>query len=285
MFVLIPLGGLGIRFKKNGYSLPKPLVNVMGKPIIYWLLDNLNLNLSIDFILIPYNNELAKFRFEAVLQNNYPKLNFKFIKLTNDTRGAAETIYISLSSLDISIQDSPVLCLDGDNFYLDDIIKLWNGDNCIFSFYDNNNSENAPYSYIKFDKNMVIRDIKEKKKISNNACTGAYGFNSWKKLQTYCKNVIDNGIMDKNEFYTSVVVNEMIKSEIDFYARTIDEKNYICLGTPFQVRLFCNNFPKYNSNDNKWYKNIIETRYAPGGNGVIEAHQNFLISVAKISNL
>jgi hypothetical protein len=36
---------------------------------------------------------------------------------------------------------------------------------------------------------------------------------------------------------------------------------------------------------NKWYKNIIETRYAPGGNGVIEAHKNFLISVAKISDL
>jgi hypothetical protein len=37
------LENCALAFKKNGYILPKPLVNVMGKPIIFWLLDNLNL--------------------------------------------------------------------------------------------------------------------------------------------------------------------------------------------------------------------------------------------------
>ena len=50
MYLIIPLGGLGTRFKKFGYKNPKPLVNVFGKPIIFWLLDNL----SCDEVLIPY---------------------------------------------------------------------------------------------------------------------------------------------------------------------------------------------------------------------------------------
>ena len=58
MLILIPLGGLGTRFSKNNYKLPKPLINVMGKPIIYWLLDNLNIKQD-DIIIIPYNNELS----------------------------------------------------------------------------------------------------------------------------------------------------------------------------------------------------------------------------------
>ena len=43
MIILIPLGGIGKRFKDLGYKLPKPLINVMGKPIIFWLLDNINM--------------------------------------------------------------------------------------------------------------------------------------------------------------------------------------------------------------------------------------------------
>ena len=57
MIVLIPLGGLGTRFKKLGYKLPKPLINVMGKPILFWLIDNLELS-SIDHIVIQlHDNE------------------------------------------------------------------------------------------------------------------------------------------------------------------------------------------------------------------------------------
>ena len=67
MIILIPLGGLGTRFKKLGYKLPKPLINVMGKPIIFWLLDNLNLN-NIDYVVIPYNSEIDKYRFSHLLK-------------------------------------------------------------------------------------------------------------------------------------------------------------------------------------------------------------------------
>ena len=46
MIILVPLGGSGSRFKKKGYKLPKALINVSGKPIIFWLLDNLKININ-----------------------------------------------------------------------------------------------------------------------------------------------------------------------------------------------------------------------------------------------
>ena len=42
MIILIPLGGIGLRFKKLGFTEPKALINVSGKPIIYNLIDNLD---------------------------------------------------------------------------------------------------------------------------------------------------------------------------------------------------------------------------------------------------
>ena len=56
MFIIIPLGGTGERFKKEGYNIPKALIKIFNKPILYYLLDNLQLK-NIDFIYIPYNKE------------------------------------------------------------------------------------------------------------------------------------------------------------------------------------------------------------------------------------
>tara|TARA_B100000902_G_C27309225_1_gene917351 strand:+ start:549 stop:2453 length:1905 start_codon:yes stop_codon:yes gene_type:complete len=245
MIILIPLGGLGTRFTKAGYNLPKPLINVMGKPIIFWLIDNLNINDN-SLVYIPYNQELSKFRFEEQLNKKYPKINFKFLELKENTRGAAETIHIALNKLEL--EDDSILCLDGDNFYTTNIISLWNERNSVTVFDDTSN-ENS-YSYVKLNKELKISEIKEKEKISNLACTGAYGFSSYKTLNKYCKKIIDNNIMQKNEFYTSTVIQEMLKDNINFDINLIDDNKYICLGTPLHVRLFCNNFPRINALNN-----------------------------------
>jgi capsule biosynthesis phosphatase len=254
MIILIPLGGLGTRFKKLGYSLPKPLINVMGKPIIYWLLDNLNIK-NDDIVLIPYNNEISKYNFEDRLKKDYPQINFLFHKLTQNTDGAAETILIALNT--IIIEDSPVLCLDGDNFYTTDIIKQWNGSNCVFVFEDKSKEE--VFSYVKTNTKNEIINIEEKNKISDLASTGGYGFNSWKTLKLYCQKIIDNNIKQKNEYYTSTVIKEMLKNNEIFFPNIINQKNYICLGTPLHVRLFCNNFPIINANTSN--KMIESKRY------------------------
>ena len=68
--ILIPLNGLGNRFKET-FSKPKALIEVSGKSIICWLLDNLKPNNH--FIYIPYNfNEYKDYDFENFILNLYP---------------------------------------------------------------------------------------------------------------------------------------------------------------------------------------------------------------------
>jgi capsule biosynthesis phosphatase len=246
MIILIPLGGLGTRFSKLGYNLPKPLINVMSKPIISWLIDGLNITKN-DLIYIPYNSVLKQYRFEEQLQKKYPNIHFKFLELKENTRGAAETIHIALNELD-NIDDDNILCLDGDNFYTCDVVKLWKQKNSVIVFQDTSNE--PIYSYVKLNEDQTIDEIKEKEKISDYACTGAYGFDSWITLNKYCKKIIDENIMFKNEFYTSVVIQEMIKDNNSFDISIVNSNDYICLGTPLHVRLFCNNFPRINALNN-----------------------------------
>lgn len=41
--VLIPMAGLGSKFKNAGFKNPKPLIDVAGKPMIQRVIENINL--------------------------------------------------------------------------------------------------------------------------------------------------------------------------------------------------------------------------------------------------
>lgn len=240
MIIIIPLGGTGQRFKKNGYELPKALIEVDGISILYYLLMNLNLK-NVKFVYIPYNKEYKNYNFELKLENRFPEIEFKFLCLEEDTRGAAETLNIALKNLDAFHLDCPILSLDSDSFYKVDVIEKWNGKNCVFSIIDK--EDDAKYSYVLIDNinNQCIIDIKEKVKISDYACTGAYGFESVDVLIKFTDLMIENNSMQKNEFYTSGVIKMMIEKNHNFKNMMINSKDFISLGTPKQVNDYLKN--------------------------------------------
>ena len=214
--IMIPLGGIGERFKQNGYEQPKALIRLFSKPILNWLLDNIkssNRFEEIEYVYIPYNKEYDVFRFEDVIKKEYPDIKFRFLQLHKDTEGASETIMISLNNI-LSESDKPILCLDSDNFYLDDIIGKWDGDNSIYTFRDT--SELPIFSYVTSSSDNVIIDIVEKRKISNDACTGAYAFSSFHNLHRYCKLIVDNNIRQNGEYYTSTAIKKMLEDGVTF---------------------------------------------------------------------
>jgi HAD superfamily hydrolase (TIGR01509 family) len=239
MIVLIPLGGKGLRFRNKNIMIPKALVHVENKPIIYWLLDNDYFeNPAIEYIYIPYHRDYISHDFESILNNRYPKLNFKFLPLPEDTKGAAHTVNIALMHLkESSEMDKPVICIDADNFYKTDIISTWNGRNMIFTFTDYN--DDCIFSYLSTDENNVIQCICEKQYVSDQrlACTGAYGFSSYLELLEHSKNVLENTTNQK-ECYISMVVQNMLDNKICIHNHTISNKDYFSLGTPEQIDEF-----------------------------------------------
>ena len=63
MNIIIPLCGLGERFHKAGYKVPKPLINVFNKPMIFHVLDNLSIQED-DRVYIIYHTRLDEFDFK-----------------------------------------------------------------------------------------------------------------------------------------------------------------------------------------------------------------------------
>ena len=238
MNIIIPIGGVGQRFKDEGYDLPKPLISALGKPMIYQVINSLNLTNN-DVIYVVYHNHLKEFNFETLIKFYFPKINIKFVSLDYLTKGAAETVLRGLETFTENELKDNVLLLDCDTFYDDDIIdKYESQSNKNTIFYFNSTDPKPIYSYITLEDNKVT-DIKEKIKISDNANTGAYGFESGVELKQYCNKVLG---LDK-EVYISCVYEEMLKDNKAISGAKII--NFNCVGTPLQLKTYCNKYKEF----------------------------------------
>lgn len=237
MNVIIPIGGLGKRFSDEGYPFPKPLVRSLGKEIIFWNIENLKLSEE-DVVYVIYRREFDKFNFEELVRNRFSDLNFVFIAISNETRGASETVLYALQEMDESVLSKTTIVVDSDNFYDDDVLTVARTSQKNLIFYKNDTESRPIYSYLEVEGNRVV-DIREKMKISDLACVGAYCFSDARSLLLTIRSVIVGGEKQNNEFYISSIYRHMIKDGVEVFAHEISGFN--CLGTPNQIKAFSSN--------------------------------------------
>ncbi|KAK3246844.1 hypothetical protein CYMTET_43632 [Cymbomonas tetramitiformis] len=238
--VVIPMGGIGMRFQKEGYRLTKPMCNIVGRPMICWLLDNLVLHEEDTIWVAVMESMDDQFRVCGRLRNEYPKLDFRFVTLHFATRGAAETMYIILNAMPEHERKRRLISLDCDCFYFTDILTPFRNlppqTSC--SYYFEDHGPKPIFSYIILDDYKNIMTIREKEKVSSHANTGAYGFASGDTLLGFCRQVIDLpvGAIGGGEYYISGIINKMLIAQERFTG--IHVEDFHVVGTPIQLEEF-----------------------------------------------
>jgi dTDP-glucose pyrophosphorylase len=229
--IVIPMAGLGSRFKDAGYIKPKPFIDVNGVSMIERVLKNLYIPNS-RFILIGRQEHIDE---ESI---TVEKIKFKykntiFIGINKLTEGTVCTILYAKSYID---NDSPLLIANSDQIVdinIQDFIsdsKQKKVDGSILSFYDND--LNPKWSFIKINKNNNVIEVKEKEAISNIATVGIYFFNNGKDfINASIQMIIENERVN-NEFYTCPVYNYLIKNKLMIGYYIIDHSMMHGIGTP-----------------------------------------------------
>lgn len=225
MNILIPLGGIGKRFEDFGYNKPKPLIKVLGKEIIFWLLDSLKFKED-DNIYITYNEYLDHYNFNDIIKSKFPTVRTCSIP---STRGASETILLSIENFKI---EGNLVILDGDTWYEEDILQKVRNCGCNAVTYFTSLEPTPIYSYIQIFNDRITK-IKEKEKISDNANSGCYVFSDTSQLK---ETILEIGFNNQKELYTSQVIEKMMVKGIDFKPIKVDK--FHVLGTPKQIIKF-----------------------------------------------
>lgn len=238
--VIIPMGGIGSRFTKEGYRFPKPLIKIVGRPMVFWLLDNLHFRAG-DILWLALDRDIEKtFEIYSAIKREYSSLDVRYVPLRFQTRGAAETLFCILQQMDSQELKRKTISLDCDTIYFSDVLtsfrELKHTGAC---YYFEDTGPSPTFSYIQLDEGKRIVDIAEKERISSHANTGAYAFQSAELLKAYLERLLDEPVFKSGEYYTSNVIGTMVKDGERFEGVFVED--FSVVGTPAQLEDFlCN---------------------------------------------
>jgi len=235
MNVLIPMAGAGSRFAAAGYTFPKPLIEVNGKPMIQVVVDNLNVDAH--FIFLVQKEHYEKYNLKSVLNLIAP--NCDIVQVDGLTEGAACT---TLLAKELINNDNPLLMANSDQFV------EWNSNESLYAFTADSidggiitfESTHPKWSYAKLREDGFVTQVAEKNPISNLATVGIYYWKKGSDYVKYAEQMIEKNIRTNNEFYVCPVFNEAVGDGKKIRVKNVERMWGI--GTPEDLNYFLENY-------------------------------------------
>lgn len=231
MNVLIPMAGAGSRFEKVGYTFPKPLIEVNGKPMIQVVAENLNVESH--FIFIVRKEHYDKYNLKYLLSLIQPGCDI--VQVDSVTEGAACTTLLAESLID---NENPLLIANSDQFL------EWNSNSVLYAFSADAidggivtfKATHPKWSFVRLDDSGFVVEVAEKKPISDNATVGVYYWKKGSDYVKYAKQMIEKDIRTNGEFYVAPVFNEAILEGKKIRVKEIEK--LWGLGTPEDLAVY-----------------------------------------------
>jgi HAD superfamily hydrolase (TIGR01509 family) len=237
--ILIPMAGSGSRFRQAGYTFPKPLVEVRGKPMIQVVVENLNIEAR--YIFIVREEHYDTYNLRHLLQLIAP--GCEIITVKSLTEGAACTTLLARRFID---NDCPLLLANSDQFVdWDSSQFMWDmvGDHIDGGILTFENTH-PKWSYVRLDDNGLVTEVAEKQVISNQATVGIYYWKKGSDYVRYADQMIAKNVRVNGEFYVCPVFNEAIADGKKIKACRANEM--WGLGTPEDLSYFLNHYTGHN---------------------------------------
>lgn len=212
------MAGEGSRFASEGYTFPKPLIDVNGKPMIQKVVENMSFE-DAEYIFLVRKEHIEKYAGLTGTLDAITNGNHKIVIVEKLTEGAASTALLAKELIDCDDQvlianSDQVIDFRSENF---DILRTFtDADGAIFTF----NATHPKWSFVKLDRKGSIIQVAEKNPISNIATCGIYWVKKGSDFVAAAEKMIQKNLRVNNEFYIAPSFNEMIadgKTILPFY--------------------------------------------------------------------
>jgi NDP-sugar pyrophosphorylase family protein len=235
--IVIPMAGLGSRFAKAGYTIPKPLIPVHGVPMIRLVIENVRPTSPHRFIFICQRAHEAAYGISEKLATWAP--GCAIVLLDGLTEGAACTV---LAARDAIEPAAPLMIANSDQYVdiaIDPYVDAMAGrglDGLIMTMQ----ADDPKWSFAGLDENGLVMRVVEKQVISSHATVGIYNFARGGDFIEGADRMIANDLRVNNEFYVAPVYNEMIAqgARIGVYDIGAEGSGMYGLGIPADLDLF-----------------------------------------------
>lgn len=231
MNIVIPMAGLGSRFPKDQYYLPKPLVDINGKPMITRAIESLDIDGQYYFII--RNDE-----FSNITKNVISKTvsNPIFITVDKTTQGPACSVLLLKEFINneeelITANCDQIMEWNSNLFFHN--VRLYDG--AVVTYY----SDTDKNSYVKLDRQGRACLFAEKEVISNISLNGIHYWRKGKHFVDSAEKMIEqNDRAPNGEFYISISYNYMIQQGLSVGIFHIPNEQHHAVGVPVDLEKF-----------------------------------------------
>ena len=241
------MSGMGNRFIEAGYSVPKPLIIVDGKPIIEHVC---TLFPGEDkFTFICNSKHLNETNMIEVLKKIKPNSNI--IEIPNHKKGPVYAVSLIEELIDDKEEVIVNYCDFGTYWNYQDFLshtRNRGADGAIPSYkgFHPHMLGSTNYAFMRDDKQWML-EIKEKEPFTNNrtqeyASNGTYYFKKGSYIKKYFNELMSRDINLKGEYYVSLVYNLLVKDDLKVSIYEI--QHMLQWGTPEDVAEY-NTWSKY----------------------------------------
>jgi dTDP-glucose pyrophosphorylase len=235
----MPMAGEGSRFKNEGWTTPKPLIELNGMPLFQHAISSVQAEgIELKFSFIVRQEHIDEYKIDDGIRKYISDANIFSVLKT--TRGAVETCLIAESAIE---DDEGVIVMDCDLEFRSkafiDIIREFlskptiEADGGALVSFESNDPR---YSYAAVDENGNVVRTAEKEVISNHALCGAYFFSTGVRFKQIAHRLINEPVFVKPEYYVSLLFNYLINDGANVRLASVEE--YYSYGTPEELRRY-----------------------------------------------
>ena len=225
------MAGLGSRFPRDKYYLPKPLIDVNGRPMITRALESLDIDGQYHFIL--RNDEFLKIT-KDVISKTVKNPNFVIVDQTTEGPACSVLLFKEFINNDdelVTANCDQIMEWSSKLFFHN--VRLYDG--AVVTYY----SDTDKNSYVKLDRQGRAIQFAEKEVISNISLNGIH---YWKKGSDFVESAESMMAADdrapNGEFYIAPTYNYMIRAGKEIGIFHIPIEQHHAVGVPIDLERF-----------------------------------------------
>jgi NDP-sugar pyrophosphorylase family protein len=237
MQIIIPMSGFGERFRKVGYTVPKPLIQIDGKPIVQHVVEMFSDEDDIVFICNRDHLNCKEYRMREILEEIAP--NGVIHAIDPHKLGPVHAVLKVIDYIDLgkpTIVNYADFTCDWDYADFCSNVKQSKCDGsipCYRGFHPHTLWSNY-YAYVE-EVGMQALDIQEKTPFTDSpreefASSGTYYFKSGKLMQHYFERCVEENLTVGGEYYVSMVYKPMMEDHLNI--KVYELEHFMQWGTP-----------------------------------------------------
>lgn len=231
MNLILTMAGKYTRFRLFGNKIPKYLLPLGTETILAQVIKNyLTSAPNCNIYLIANRNDQIFFPIVRSIMNKYNICSKNLIYI-DDTSSQLETAITSKNLLHKSQHIKPIAFANIDTILINRTSFFSNLQSANYDqgILDTFNGESKQYSFARIDQSNKVLDVVDKNVVSNNACSGLYGFGSFSEMIKIGDELLKEkpGANFTNIYQKYISMGYEVQSN-----KTDDSSKTIVLGTP-----------------------------------------------------